>query len=260
MATEREQQKAGGTGLLLLLAAGAGILFLASRDANAAAPQPIPGVPGVPPPPPPPPPPPMVVPPVTLPPVIITPTSDTGIAGLPDVPAGFGLRSQVQAALMSATDPATLDVLATTLDPISPSAAATVRARAAELRGTVPPPVVPSTAGKYATPQSITVHYIVVAGDTPIGITQRVTGNGSRYPELIAENQSRLGVDGLPLGNNGLAPPQLNFNRLHPGDNIILPKSWNVFVYQAPDGSSRLSGGVVLPPVPTGTATPGVIV
>jgi LysM repeat protein len=82
----------------------------------------------------------------------------------------------------------------------------------------VPPqaqPVRPDAIVPQPQPQPVAVTYTVKSGDYAGAIAQKLTGNGGRWPELIAANPQK------PRKSDG------NFATLYPGEVLLLPASWS---------------------------------
>lgn len=94
--------------------------------------------------------------------------------------------------------------------------------------------------------------YVVESGDFPSKIAQKLTGDATRWPELVAANpQKSKGSDG-------------NFKTLFANEKLNLPVSWLPLVAgQAPSGTSipglpSIPSIPGLPGVPTSPTMPGV--
>jgi LysM repeat protein len=168
------------------------------------------------------------------------PIAPTPIAPAPAAPAtptitppfvnglDAGMPPEVQKAVMGAltteSDPAKLEGFASAIQAQYPIASGLLKAKAEALRlmQNVPVPAVPSTPPMNpvivppATPSIATNGtYKVLSGDFPIKISQKLTGDPSRWHELIAANpQKKVGADG-------------NFVTLLPGEILKLPASWS---------------------------------
>jgi LysM repeat protein len=86
--------------------------------------------------------------------------------------------------------------------------------------------------------------YVVQKGDSPWAITQRLTGNGARYKELLAANPQKP----TKLVNDGVGNMVPTFAQLSANEVLKLPASW---VSAAP-------ATTVQPPANEGTFVPGV--
>lgn len=223
----------------LVAAAGAGLYFATRPKEASAAPPTAPSPPIVP----------AVLSPSVLPSVVPPPPPPSAIPT--DIPEPF--RSYVLTTLQNpALGPTDLEAAATYLEGLGlPQAAAILRARAAVLRtaaASTPPSPLPTALSGVRYRSSPTAQWTVtaLAGDSPALIARKVTGNERNYPELVTLNTSVPGADGVPHGNNGLPVPQYNFLRLHPGDRLQVPRSWNIYV----DEAGKSTGGLVLPERP----------
>ncbi len=172
------------------------------------------------------------------------PPAEPIVPGLPAIPAGLGLdpglppdvAQAVQRALTSENDPEKLRGFAATLTPKFPLAAGllTGKANALALLRPAPPAAPPAQPGVTppapATPAKPTPsapgggggnvvpagpgRYVVQAGDFPIKIAKKITGDGNRWKELVAANpEKKRAADG-------------NFASLLPGETLKLPASW----------------------------------
>jgi hypothetical protein len=183
--------------------------------------------------------PPPPAPPVSpvMPAILPLPSAPSPLAGLdPNMPAE--MQKAVAGALTTESDPAKLEGFASAIQAQYPIAAGLLAAKAQALRfaqlphglpipsfPTVPvppsPPVpvsprpqVPSGGGGI-TPFPASGTYVVISGDYPIKITQKFTGNGNRWKELIAANPDK------PTRADGA------WTTLMPGEIIKLPQAWN---------------------------------
>lgn len=88
------------------------------------------------------------------------------------------------------------------------------------------------------------MRYVVVNGDTPMGLARRITGDGSRYPELIAANPHK------PRSGS-------TFASLGVGETIVLPPPW-VAIHGTLQGLgralARVGVGDAAPPPPGANA------
>lgn len=85
--------------------------------------------------------------------------------------------------------------------------------------------------------------YVVVAGDSPILISKRITGIERSYLDLIAANPEKATVgDRL---NPFSKIPQYNFASMNPGDKLKIPKAWNVFIDET--GATNKPAGTPYP-------------
>jgi nucleoid-associated protein YgaU len=136
-----------------------------------------------------------------------------------------GMPPEMQRAIMGAigteTDPEKLEGFAGAIAAQYPVGASALMAKMQELRlGLGPGPRTPVSPSSSATPGSPPAavadgSYKVAAGDFPIRIAAKVTGDGNRWPELVAANpQKKTGADG-------------NFASLQPGEVLRLPESWS---------------------------------
>jgi hypothetical protein len=100
------------------------------------------------------------------------------------------------------------------------------------------------TTGKFATDPAYQWKWTVVAGDNASRIAKQITGDDRRYPELIASNPSKatVGSSSSPYSTG------YNFKTLSVGEQLLLPKAWNVYI--ASDGSGYTGGT----PLPAGAA------
>ena len=89
--------------------------------------------------------------------------------------------------------------------------------------------------------------YVVVKGDSPWAITQRITGNGSRYKELLNANPLKK----WKMVNDGFGNSIPTFAQLSAGEVLLLPASW---VNAAPATTVAPPAGA---PGGAGTTTPG---
>jgi hypothetical protein len=183
--------------------------------------------------------PPPPAPPVSpvMPAILPLPSAPSPLAGLdPNMPPE--MQKAVAGALTTESDPAKLEGFASAIQATYPMAAGLLGAKAQALRfaqlphglpipsfPTVPvspsPPVpvsprpqVPSGGGGI-TPFPASGTYVVISGDYPIKITQKFTGNGNRWKELIAANPDK------PTRADGA------WTTLMPGEIIKLPQAWN---------------------------------
>jgi nucleoid-associated protein YgaU len=116
----------------------------------------------------------------------------------------------VMTELATEADPTKLETLADQLAPQYPTAAGLLRTRANVILATRPPmQIVPGPSAP-----SVISTYAVKAGDFPWKIATQYTGQGARWPELVAANpQKARAKDG-------------NFASLLPGERLSLPGSW----------------------------------
>jgi nucleoid-associated protein YgaU len=126
------------------------------------------------------------------------------------------MERAITGAIGTETDPEKLEGFAGAIAAQYPVGASALMAKAQELRLGLGarPPVSPSSPS--APPTSVADGgYKVTAGDFPIKIATKLTGDGSRWPELVAANpQKKTGTDG-------------NFASLQPGEVLRLPESWS---------------------------------
>jgi hypothetical protein len=166
------------------------------------------------------------------------------------------LKSAVDAAVAGATDPVLLDTLASSLDAMQPpcgAVSARVRIKAALLRtqgwfsnnpsglapGSSPGPIPASTnmvdGTQYSIPPAYEVLYRSKSDDNTGTVSQKFAG-------------TPLGSDAVASINPGLVDANGNFTT----DWIRIPTSWNIFVK---GDLSGYTGGVPLPSLPAGSAT-----
>lgn len=88
-------------------------------------------------------------------------------------------------------------------------------------------------AGKTGSPPTKQWWWLVDKNTWPADVADRVTGNSGRWKEFTAANPQ------VPKDSSG------NFTRFQPGDRLMLPMSWNPYIYADGSGYSK---GVVLPP------------
>ena len=130
------------------------------------------------------------------------------------------VQKAVMGALTTESDPAKLEGFASAIQAQYPIASGLLKAKAEALRlmqqagPFAPPPspmVVPPAPPSIATSGT----YTVLQGDYPIKIAQKLTGNATRWHELVAANPAKkVGADG-------------NFVTLLPGEVLTLPASWS---------------------------------
>ena len=165
-------------------------------------------------------------PPTPAPPVPVLPSLGTLDPGLP-----VEMQKAVAGALTTETDPAKLEGFASAIQAQYPVAAGLLMAKAQALRFAqlphsvpVPPaspslPVAPKPPASPAAPSGrapfpASGTYAVASGESPWSITQKFTGNGSRWKELIAANPDK------PTRADGA------WTTLMPGEVVKLPPSW----------------------------------
>ena len=133
------------------------------------------------------------------------------------------VQKAVMGALTTESDPAKLEGFASAIQAQYPIASGLLKAKAEALRLMQATPLVPPFNAIVAPPvpqpapppaMATNGTYTVLSGDFPIKISQKLTGNGNRWHELIAANpQKKTGADG-------------NFVTLLPGEVLKLPVSW----------------------------------
>ena len=89
--------------------------------------------------------------------------------------------------------------------------------------------------------------YVVLKGDSPWAIAQRITGNGARYKELLAANPQKP----KKVVQDKWLNPITTFAQLSAGEVLLLPASW---VNAAPASTVTPPAGA---PGGDGTTTPG---
>ncbi|HEX7666004.1 MAG TPA: LysM peptidoglycan-binding domain-containing protein, partial [Polyangiaceae bacterium] len=180
--------------------------------------------------------------PSIVPPAAVSPAAPTPVAPSTPTPAPAAtpilsgldpnmppeMQKAVAGALTTESDPAKLEGFASAIQAQYPIASGLLKAKAEGLRlmagvtvPTMPTPSVPAPAPRPSTPIAPPLApiatsgtYTVIAGDYPIKIAQKFTGNGNRWHELIAANpQKKTAADG-------------NFATLLPGEVLKLPASW----------------------------------
>ena len=204
-------------------------------------------------------PPQQVTPPAVIPPVQPAPPNVTpSIPSVPSIPSAPSLLSgldpnmppemqkAVAGALTTEVDPAKLEGFASAIQAQYPIASGLLMAKAqalrfAQLPHIVPPisPVKPATPvspspqvpSSGITPFPASGTYVVASGDYPIKITQKFTGNGNRWKELIAANPDK------PTRPDGA------WTTLLPGEIIVLPSAWNTNVSARPALALPAAGG-----------------
>jgi nucleoid-associated protein YgaU len=131
------------------------------------------------------------------------------------------MQRAITGAIGTETDPEKLEGFASAITAQYPVGASALMAKAQELRlGLGPDPHTPSAPASPTTPSTPATSvadavYKVAAGDFPIKIATKLTGDGGRWPELVAANpQKKTGADG-------------NFASLQPGEVLRLPESWS---------------------------------
>ena len=165
--------------------------------------------------------------PVPIPPPSPAPSPSPLLGGLdPGMP--LEMQKAVVGALTTETDPAKLEGFASAIQGQYPIAAGLLMAKAEALRLVHPPvpgppipiPPVPISPVPVPVPPippapvPTSGTYTVISGDYPIKIAQKLTGDGSRWRQLVAANpQKKLAADG-------------NFATLLPGEVLKLPASW----------------------------------
>ncbi len=123
----------------------------------------------------------------------------------------------VAKALATETDPANLRGFAASIRARYPLAAALLEARAATLSPKpAPAPAKPAQPAAPVPPPPVPAggSYVVLAGDNPSKIAQKLTGNAGRWRELVGANPQK------PRSKDG------NFATLSAGERINLPASW----------------------------------
>ena len=167
-------------------------------------------------------------PPIAPNPIAPTPAAPVAPAITPPFVNGLdaGMPPEVQKAVMGAltteSDPAKLEGFASAIQAQYPIASGLLKAKAEALRLMQNVPAIPSVPPMNpvivpTVPPSIATNgtYKVLSGDFPIKISQKLTGDPSRWHELIAANpQKKVGADG-------------NFVTLLPGEILTLPASWS---------------------------------
>ncbi len=166
-----------------------------------------------------------------MPAILPLPSAPSPLAGLdPNMPPE--MQKAVAGALTTESDPAKLEGFASAIQGQYPIAAGLLNAKAqalrfAQLPHSLPVPVSPSppvpvsprpqvpSGGGGITPFPASGTYVVASGDYPIKITQKFTGNGNRWKELIAANPDK------PTRADGA------WTTLMPGEVIKLPQAWN---------------------------------
>lgn len=166
----------------------------------------------------------------------ILPSAPSPLAGLdPNMPPE--MQKAVAGALTTEIDPAKLEGFASAIQAQYPIASGLLMAKAQALRFAQLPhalpiplavvPVSPSpqvpvsprpqvpSGGSGITPFPASGTYVVISGDYPIKITQKFSGNGNRWKELIAANPDK------PTRADGA------WTTLMPGEIIKLPQAWN---------------------------------
>jgi nucleoid-associated protein YgaU len=162
------------------------------------------------------------------------------------------MQKAVAGALTTEPDPAKLEGFASAIQAQYPIAAGLLMAKAqalrfAQLPHSLPIPVVPPapsppvpvsprpqvpSGGGGITPFPASGTYVVISGDYPIKITQKFTGNGNRWKELIAANPDK------PTRADGA------WTTLMPGEIVKLPQAWNTNVSaKAPSLALPPAGG-----------------
>jgi hypothetical protein len=147
------------------------------------------------------------------------PTSVSTLGNLdPGMPPD--MQRAITGAIGTETDPEKLEGFAGAIAAQYRLGADALMAKAQELRLGLGPgprnPSAPSSAATPSTPATTVADggYKVAAGDFPIRIAAKLTGDGNRWPELVAANpQKKTSTDG-------------NFASLQPGEVLHLPESW----------------------------------
>ncbi len=218
-------------------------------------------------------PPPNVFPPIPIPPSPQQPPAPQppGVPApiIPPLLGGIdpGMPPEMQKAVVGALttegDPAKLEGFASAIQAQFPIAAGLLMAKAQALRlvrppGVTPPapvpvppsplpPVVPQLIPPIAppivppAPVATSGTYVVKAGDFPIKIAQKLTGDGNRWHELIAANPEKK------------TRPDGAFATLFPGEILKLPASW------AKPGPAPLPAPLPSPPIPFPPVVPGAL-